>query len=95
MSTFLSGEQALAWFRDHDEAVDLLVTDHNMPGMSGVKLARGVRQLRPEQRVAIVSGHVNEQLVADATAAGVQDVLGKQDSMDALAEAVRRLLDPV
>ena len=94
VSTFLSGEQALAWFRDHDEAVDLLVTDHNMPGMSGVKLARGVRQLRPEQRVAIVSGHVNEQLVADATAAGVQDVLGKQDSMDALAEAVRRLLDP-
>ncbi len=95
VSTFLSGEQALAWFRDHDEAVDLLVTDHNMPGMSGVELARAVRQLRPQQRVAIVSGHVNEPLVADATAAGVQDVLGKQDSMDALAEAVRRLLDPV
>ena len=95
VSTFLSGDQALAWFRDHDEAVDLLVTDHNMPGMSGVELARAVRQLRPQQRVAIVSGHVNEELVTDATAAGVQDVLGKQDSMDALAEAVRRLLDPV
>lgn len=95
VSTFLSGEQALAWFRDHDEAVDLLVTDHNMPGMSGVELARAVRQLRPQQRVAIVSGHVSEPLVADASAAGVQDVLGKQDSMDALAEAVRRLLEPV
>ena len=94
VSTFLSGDQALDWFRDHDDVVDLLVTDHNMPGMSGVELARSVRQLRPGQRVAIVSGHVNEQLVADATAAGVQDVLGKQDSMDALAEAVRCLLDP-
>jgi DNA-binding NarL/FixJ family response regulator len=43
--------------------------------------------------VAIVSGHVNDALVQQALAAGVADVLGKQDSMDALAEAVRQLLE--
>jgi PAS domain S-box-containing protein len=93
VSTFVSGEQALAWFGEHSEPVDLLVTDQNMPGLSGVELAQAVRSLRPQQRIAIVSGHVNDVLVEQARAAGVSEVLGKQDSMDALAEAVRQLLE--
>ena len=93
VSTFTSGEEALAWLQTHDDPVDLLVTDQNMPGMSGVELAQAVRRSRPGQRVAIVSGHVNEPLVQQAQAVGVTEVLGKQDSMDALAEAVRQLLE--
>jgi DNA-binding NarL/FixJ family response regulator len=69
------------------------VTDQNMPGLSGVEVAREARQLRPGLRVAIVSGHVNDKLIAEATGAGVSDVMGKQDSMDALGEAIRELLD--
>lgn len=93
VSTFCSGEEALAWLRASDEPVDLWVTDQNMPGMSGVELARAVRALHPALRVAIVSGHVNEELLAAATAAGVFSVLGKQDNMDALADAVRVLIE--
>ena len=93
VSTFLSGEEALAWFRVSREPVDLCVTDHNMPGMSGVELAQAVHALRPGLRIAIVSGHVNEALLDAAAAAGVSDVLGKQDSMDALADAVRALME--
>ena len=93
VTTFVSGEEALAWLQANPDPVDLLVTDQNMPGLSGVELAQAVRSLRPGQRVAIVSGHVNEQLITAATAAGVSDVLGKQDSMDALAEAVRALME--
>lgn len=93
-STFESGEAAVQWLRDHPgEPVDLVVTDQNMPGMSGVDVAREVRQLRPDLRVAIVSGHVNDKLMNDAHDAGVSDVLGKQDSMDALGESIRGLLE--
>jgi PAS domain S-box-containing protein len=95
VSTFTAGEDALAWLRAHpDTAVDLVVTDQNMPGLSGVEVAREIRALRPAQRIAIVTGHVNDQLVADAAVAGVQEVLGKQDSMDALGEAIHRLMPP-
>lgn len=93
-STFESGEAALAWLQAHpQEPVDLLVTDQNMPGMSGVDVALAMRSLRPETPVAIVSGHVNERLLLDAAAAGVREVLGKQDSMDALGDAIRALLE--
>ncbi|MCW5654192.1 PAS domain-containing protein [Hydrogenophaga sp.] len=94
VSTFDNGSAALAWLRAHpQEAVDLVVTDQNMPGMAGVDVARAVRALRPALRVAIVSGHVNDRLLADAASAGVCEVLGKQDSMDALSEAIRGLLE--
>ncbi len=93
-STFESGEAALAWLREHsDDPVDLVVTDQNMPGLSGVEVARELRGLRPGLRVAIVSGHVNDKLIAEATDAGVCEVMGKQDSMDALGEAIRELLE--
>jgi PAS domain S-box-containing protein len=95
-STFESGEAALAWLRAHPlEPVDLLVTDQNMPGLSGVAVATALRTLRPDLPVAIVSGHVNEQLLQDAAAVGVREVLGKQDSMDALGDAIQALLERV
>jgi DNA-binding NtrC family response regulator len=93
VSTFTSGESALAWMRENTDAIDLLLTDQNMPGMSGLDLARASLLARPGLRVAIVSGHVNEKLLADASAAGVHDVMAKQDSMDALGEAIQKLLE--
>jgi signal transduction histidine kinase len=93
VSTFVSGEEALAWLRTTQEPIDLWVTDQNMPGISGLELARGVQDLRPGQRIAIVSGHVDDALIQEAGAAGVHEVLGKQDNMEALADAVRLLLE--
>jgi CheY-like chemotaxis protein/anti-sigma regulatory factor (Ser/Thr protein kinase) len=36
---------------------DLLITDHLMPGMTGVELAYAVKALRPDTKVLIVSGY--------------------------------------
>ncbi|TNF61874.1 MAG: PAS domain S-box protein [Burkholderiales bacterium] len=94
VSTFDSGEAALAWLQQNpNEAVDLLVTDQNMPGMSGVDLCRETLRERPGLRVAIVSGHVNDQLLAEAGTVGVHQVLAKQDSMDALGKAIGQLVE--
>lgn len=90
--TFESGEDALAWMQTYEGEIDLVVTDQNMPGLSGVEVARAIRRLRPQQRIAIVSGHVDDRLLAEAAEAGVQEVLGKQDSMDALGASIRQLL---
>jgi CheY-like chemotaxis protein len=93
VTPFVSGQAAIDWLAAHPgEPADLLVTDQNMPGLSGLEVARAARALRPDLRVAIVSGQVNEWLVDEAAAAGVREVLSKQDSMDALAQAIRELL---
>jgi PAS domain S-box-containing protein len=93
VTTFESGEAAIAWLTQHPgESIDLVLSDQNMPGMSGVDVAREVRRLRPGLGVVIVSGHVSDKLLADAAEQGVLEVMGKQDSMDALGEAIRTLL---
>jgi len=94
VTTFTAGDDALAWLQANpDTAVDLVLIDQNMPGLSGVEVAHKIRALRVAQRIAIVSGRVDEQLLADAAAVGVQEVLKKQDSMDALDQAIRQLLE--
>ncbi len=50
-----SGEEAAAWLRA-DSDFDLLVTDHLMPGMTGLELADHVRKDRPDMPILIVSG---------------------------------------
>jgi PAS domain S-box-containing protein len=43
---------------------DVLVTDHLMPGMTGVELARNLRARRPELPVLIVSGYAEAEGIA-------------------------------
>jgi CheY-like chemotaxis protein len=58
-----SAEEALRLLHEGAE-VDILVTDHLMPGMSGANLARTVRSLRPGLPVLIVSGYAEAEGVA-------------------------------
>ena len=51
-----SGEAALELLR-HDSAFDLLLTDHMMPGMSGVTLAAEARALHPTLPILLASGY--------------------------------------
>jgi CheY-like chemotaxis protein len=44
--------------------LDLLVTDHLMPGMTGVQLAEDLRSRRPELPVLIVSGYAEAEGIA-------------------------------
>ena len=92
VTTFLSGELALAWLAANGDRVDLLVTDQNMPGLSGIDVAREVVRIRPGLRVAIMSGYVSDELREQARLCGVHEVLAKQDRVDDLVEAVRSLL---
>jgi signal transduction histidine kinase/CheY-like chemotaxis protein len=50
-----SAEQALR-VMDGGAAIDVVITDHLMPGMSGIDLAYAVRERRPGLPVIIVSG---------------------------------------
>jgi two-component system NtrC family sensor kinase len=55
-----SGEEALEILRQH--AVQLLISDNNMPGMSGLELFKEVRRLHPHMLRIMLTGDVDPEL---------------------------------
>lgn len=53
-----SGKQALDILQN-DSAVDAVITDYAMPGMTGVELADAARQLRPNLPILLATGYAD------------------------------------
>ncbi len=58
-----SGEEALQ-ILDSGVAIEVIVSDHLMPGMTGTELARLVRARRPVLPVLLISGYAETEGVA-------------------------------
>lgn len=89
---FDSSTDALAYLREHAHEVDLLITDYNMPEMSGLDLTRAARALRPSLPVIVASGHISADLRAGAAAADVDCLFDKPSGIDELCQRVQEVL---
>ena len=87
-------QQAIDAVRADPQGFDLLMTDYNMPGMSGIDVARAVLTIRPGLPVAVASGYISDELQAEAASAGVTEVVFKTDAVEAFCEVVARLVAP-
>jgi CheY-like chemotaxis protein/anti-sigma regulatory factor (Ser/Thr protein kinase) len=92
VTTFTNPKEALASLRANPQQYDLLVTDFNMPGYSGLDLLRDVRAIRPSLPVALASGYVTSDIERDALAAGARALIHKPNDVDELCSTVQRLL---
>lgn len=73
------------------EAPDILLTDIEMPGLTGLELAARVREQHPKTRVIILTTFARGGYLRRALAAGVSGYLLKDAPAAELAEAVRRV----
>ncbi len=89
---FEDARAAIDELQARPEAVDLVVTDYNMPGLSGLDVVRAVRALRPRLPVVISSGYLSEDIRAAAQREGVTELLQKEYSTEQLVPLVQRVL---
>ena len=94
VSGFERPADALAAVRADPRSFDVVVTDFNMPGMSGLEVAREIAQIRADLPVAIASGYITDELRAGAERLGVRDLIYKPNTVDELCQAIARLLQP-
>jgi PAS domain S-box-containing protein len=93
VACFADPETALAALQRPQSHFDVVVTDLNMPRMSGLDLARSLTRSHPGLAVVLTSGLVTDELRAEARRQGVTEVLEKENSLTELPPAVRRALD--
>lgn len=91
VTAMLSQQDAIEAVRDNPTGFDLLLTDFNMPGMSGLEVAKAVLAINPALPVAVASGYITDELQADALAAGVREVVFKTDAVEDFCAMVARL----
>jgi PAS domain S-box-containing protein len=91
VSGFTDPGEALAAVQAAPAEFDLAVTDFNMPGMSGLEVARALREIRADLPVALASGYITEELRQEAPAAGISELIYKPNTANDLCEAIARL----
>ena len=89
---FTDPRLALQALGDPGCAIDLLVTDYNMPGFNGMDVLREAKRLRPALRVALASGYVTPEMEDAARLAGAAGVIFKPSGIDELSAAISRLM---
>ena len=87
------GEEALDLARQHQEPIELLLTDVVMPKLGGADLAKRLKALRPGIRVLHMSGYTNGAISQGGVLAEGVALLEKPFTSDKLARVVREVLD--
>ncbi len=60
-----SGPHALEALRRHERSIDVVITDHAMPGMTGLELAQQIQESYPGMPVILASGYADIEEVAE------------------------------
>ncbi len=84
--------QALATLQAHPAAFDLMITDQNMPGMTGADLAREALAVRPGLPILMLTGFSETMSKEGARAIGIRDLLLKPVLRRDLAAAIEAAL---
>jgi two-component system, NarL family, nitrate/nitrite response regulator NarL len=74
-------------------AVDILITDVGMPGMSGVELSRMVKSRFPEIKILALSMFGESQVIAEMIDAGISGYILKNSGKKELIEALTKIAE--
>lgn len=87
-----SAEEALPLLES--QRIDVLITDKNLPQMSGIELIAEARRLQPTLEAMMITGYASSESVIAAFAAGASDYILKPfDDLRVLRAKVRAALE--
>ena len=88
-----SGEEALQYLSHHDHEAVLILSDINMPGMSGLELLKYIKQqfASPPPVVMMVTAYSDEENYKNAMSLGADDFLTKPIDFQLLKEKLKIL----
>jgi CheY-like chemotaxis protein len=88
-----SGEEALAYLNNHEHEAVLILSDINMPGMSGLELLRHIKQkfMKPPPVVMMITAYGDAENFNTAKRLGADDFLTKPVDFALLKEKLKTI----
>jgi two-component system chemotaxis response regulator CheY len=79
LSFAFSGEDALSFMKDHNHEAVLILSDINMPGMSGLELLKHIKEKyeKPPPVVMMITAYGDDENYKQAMILGADDFLTK------------------
>ena len=87
--TATDGEEGLRIFRQHQEQIDLLLSDMVMPKMGGAELAEIIQQESPGMKVLFMSGYTERTVLQQGNLTNGINFIPKPVTVQSLTRAVR------
>lgn len=86
-----SGEEALQYMQDHEQEAVLILSDINMPGMSGLELLGKIKQKyhKPPPLVMMITAYGDAENYKTAKELGADDFLTKPVDFISLKEKLK------
>ncbi len=88
-----SGGLAIAYFDEHNPAIDLLITDVIMPGMNGRELQEKLQEKLPGLKALFMSGYTENVIAHHGVLDEGTEFIQKPFSIVSLTQKVREVLD--
>ena len=89
-----SGQEAISVFTEKHAAINLVILDMVMPGMSGAKVFEALRSLKPDIKIIVYSGYFINDEIQSLLDRGGCEFIQKPFSIEALSEKIREMMDP-
>ncbi len=88
-----SSIEALELFRHQPARFDLVITDQNMPNMTGTRMADEMTSIRPHIPIILCTGYADLNLSQQSGRRSIKEILMKPIAKSQLAATVRQVLD--
>ena len=92
-ATGLQGVRLFEHLRHRGETPNVVISDLGLPDISGIEVARRIKESSPETPVLILSMYADAEHIAGILEAGVDGYLVKQSTPVELADAIRAVAD--
>lgn len=86
-------ESAIDFLAEPERPAGCIVTDVRMPDMTGIELARRLRDSGSVEPVIVITGHADVPMAIEAMRAGVVDFIEKPFDDEVLLASIHRVLD--
>ena len=89
VTSFTSGKKALEYLRDNP--VNLMLTDINMPEMSGLDLIKAIKKTKPDLPIIAMTGSPDPEIIDELSKLGVSNCLEKPLFLSYLEDVMREM----